>query len=543
MVSKIAVIGAVNGQVSAVFGKLSALHAKNAFAFAIITGDLFADPVNPSAEEAAQLKDLLEGKIEIALPVYFALGKRELPREVQEKLSANAGELCSNLYFLGRRTTVKTSEGVKIVALGGAHMDAVSDKSLITEFSPSHTPEDVKVLRGANTADILVTSEWPAEIRTGSNAPYTGEEAVSQQGVADLCTVLKPRYHFSFSEGFLEREPFFHAQGEDDSGYQITRFISLASYGNAAKQKWIYAFTLDTAVAPTATVPSGVTASPLSFTKKRKAVESQTQSFSRFSGGSGDGGGRQRGRNKRARPNPNPSECFFCLSNPNIATHLISSIGDSAYLTTAKGPLPTPKTFPALGFPGHMLIIPLEHAPTLASIQDQDSKKATIAEMHRYRLALQSMLTKRSEDAAEADKLGAVTWEISRLGGIHIHWQFMPVPQDIIKKGLVEAGFKVEAENQSYPAFESSSVSTDVAAEGDCFKATIWDGAEEKTMVLPLDSSFRFDLQFGRRVLAKLLGLESRSHWQDCDQSEAEESIDVEAFKAAFAPFDFSLEA
>jgi hypothetical protein len=188
-----------------------------------------------------------------------------------------------------------------------------------------------------------------------------------------------------------------------------------------------------------------------------------------------------------------------------------------------------------------MLIIPLEHSPTLATIQDQDSKTATIAEMHRYRLALQSMLTKRSEDVAEADKLGAVTWEISRLGGIHVHWQFMPVPQDIIRKGLVEAGLKVEAENQNYPAFEISDVSTDVAAEGDCFKATIWDGAEEKTMTLPLDSSFRFDLQFGRRVLAKLLGLEGRSHWQDCDQSETEENVDVEAFKAAFAPFDFSL--
>ncbi|THX52279.1 hypothetical protein D6D06_06826 [Aureobasidium pullulans] len=540
MASKIAVVGAVNGQISAVLGKLCALHAKNAFAFAIITGDLFADPLTPSPDEAGQLKDLLDGKIEITLPVYFALGKRELPHEVQERLGANAGELCSNLYFLGRRTTVKTSEGVKIVALGGTHMDAVSDKSLITEFSPSHTQEDIKVLRGANTADILVTSEWPAEIRTGSNAAYIGEEATLQQGVADLCTVLKPRYHFSFSDGFLEREPFFHAQGEDDAGYQVTRFISLAPYGNAHKQKWIYAFTLDTSVAPTATVPSGVTASPLQFAgKKRKAVESQAQSFSRFSGGDG---GRQRGRNKRARPTPNPSECFFCLSNPNIASHLISSIGNSAYLTTAKGPLPTPKTFPALGFPGHMLIIPLEHSPTIASIQDQDSKKDTIAEMHRYRLALQSMLTKRSEDAAEAATLGAVTWEISRLSGIHIHWQFMPVPQDIIRKGLVEAGFKVEAENQNYPAFESSSVSTDVAAEGDCFKATIWDGAEEKTMVLPLDSSFRFDLQFGRRVLAKLLGLEGRSHWQDCDQSEAEENTDVETFKAAFASFDFSLE-
>lgn len=516
------------------------MHAKNAFAFAIIVGDLFADPPNASPEEISQLDQLLDGKVDIALPVYFALGRRELPAEVQQRLSANAGELCSNLYFLGRRTTVKTSEGVKIVALGGAHMDAVPDKSLITECSPSHTSEDIKVLRGANTADVLVTSEWPADIRTGSNVSYTGEETVSQQGVADLCTFLKPRYHFSSSEGFLEREPFFHAQSEDDSGYQVTRFISLAPYGNAAKQKWIYAFTLDTSVAPSPTVPAGVTASPLSFvSKKRKAVEPQAQSFSRFSGGDG---GRQRGRNKRARPTPNPSECFFCLSNPNIASHLISSIGNSAYLTTAKGPLPTPRTFPTLGFPGHMLIIPLEHSPTLGAIQDQDSKKETIAEMHRYRLALQNMLTKRSEDAAEKDKLGAVTWEISRVGGIHIHWQFMPVPQDLIRKGLVEAGFKVEAENQSYPAFESSSVSTDVAAEGDCFRAAIWDGVEEKNMVLPLDSSFRFDLQFGRRVLAKLLGLEGRSHWQDCGQSEAEEKTDVETFKAAFMPFDFSLE-
>jgi hypothetical protein len=516
---------------------LTTLHAKNAFAFAIITGDLFAD----SSSIDAEVRDLLDGKTQVPLPVYFALGTRPLPDQVQQRLSSNAGELCSNLYFLGRRTTVKTSEGVKIVALGGAHSHLVADKDTMTEYSPSHTSEDVKVLRGANTADILVTSEWPAEIRTGSSAPYTGQDPTSHQGVADLCTVLKPRYHFSVSDGFLEREPFFHNQGEDDAGYQVTRFISLAPYGNAAKQKWIYAFTLDTGVLPTATVPAGVTASPLSFAaRKRKAVEPQAQSFSRFSGG-GDGG-RQKGRNKRARPTPNPSECFFCLSNPNIASHLISSIGNSAYLTTAKGPLPTPKTFPALGFPGHMLIIPLEHSPTLASIQDQDSKRDTIAEMHRYRLALQSMLIKRSEDATEAHKLGAVTWEISRISGIHIHWQFMPVPQDLIRKGLIEAGFKVEAENQSYPPFEPSDVSTDVAAEGDCFKVTIWDGEDEKTMTLPLDSSFRFDLQFGRRVLAKLLGMEGRSHWQDCNQTEAEETEDVESFKAAFSAFDFSLE-
>lgn len=176
-------------------------------------------------------------------------------------------------------------------------------------------------------------------------------------------------------------------------------------------------------------------------------------------------------------------------------------------------------------------------------VQDGDSRKETIAEMHRYRLALQQMLSEKSVSATEEEKLGAVTWEINRAGGVHVHWQFMPVPRDMIRRGLVEAAFKVEAENESYPAFEPSTVSTDVAAEGDCVKVTIWSSdTEEKTMILPLDSSFRFDLQFGRRVLAKLLGLENRSHWQDCGQSEMEETKDAETFKEAFKPFDFSLE-
>lgn len=503
-------------------------------------GDLFADTDNTLPEHEAQLNQLFQGGVEVAFPTYFALGRRALPESVIEKLAANAGEVCPNLYFLGRRTTVKTSEGVKIVGLGGSHADVVTEQESITEFTATHTQQDVSVLRGANAADILVTSEWPAEIRVGSKVQYAGEDQVSQQGVADLCTVLKPRYHFSASEAFFEREPFFHAQEPDSAGYQITRFISLAPYGNTAKQKWIYAFSLDTSAIPPATIPAGTTASPLSFTaKKRKALPDQ-QTYSRYANGDS---GRPRG-NKRARAPPLPKECFFCLSNPNIASHLITSIGNSSYLTTAKGPLPTPQTFPTLGFPGHMLIIPLEHAPTLDLIQDAESKKETVAEMHRYRGALQTMVAERSASAAEADKLGAVTWEINRAGGIHVHWQFMPVPRDLIRRGLVEAALKVEAENEHYPALQSSNISTDVAVEGDCFRAVLWSAAdeEEKVLILPLDNSFRFDLQFGRRVLAKLLGVESRSHWQDCGQNEAEETTDAETFKKAFKPYDFSLE-
>ena len=151
---------------------------------------------------------------------------------------------------------------------------------------------------------------------------------------------------------------------------------------------------------------------------------------------------------------------------------------------------------------------------------------------------------KRQASGPEADRLGAVTFEISRASGVHVHWQFMPVPKSLITRGLVEAAFKVEAENEKYPAFETSALSKDAVTEGDCFKAILWsgDGEKEKSLTLPLNASFRFDLQFGRRVLGKLLGLESRSHWQDCGQSEAEETKDAEAFKDAFKSYDFSLD-
>jgi hypothetical protein len=59
---------------------------------------------------------------------------------------------------------------------------------------------------------------------------------------------------------------------------------------------------------------------------------------------------------------------------------------------------------------------------------------------------------------------------------------------------------------------------------------------------MPLPTDQRFDLQFGRRVMAKLLGLEDRLIWQDCEQSVEEESKDVEAFRQAFKDWDFTLE-
>ncbi len=538
----------MNGKFN-VFEKISKLHAKNEFSLAITLGDLFADPASASPENEAALSLLLSGKITIPLPTYFTLGKHALPPPVLEKLE-NDVDVCENLYFLGKRSTTKTSEGLRMVALGGM-LDAELTALSKDKFLPFHTEGDAKALHGANRADILVTSNWPASIRSNSSVKTAegATEPISEQGVADLCSALKPRYHFASSdELFYEREPFFHLtqEGKPDTE-SLTRFLSIAAFNNSGKQKWLYAFSIDPDVAQPTTLPAGTTASPLNLYRKRKALPDQEHSFSRFGGSSHNShDSHHRGSKRRKAPPPGPGECFFCLSNPNLATHLITSIGDDAYLTTAKGPLSEATTYPDINFPGHVLIIPLSHSPSLASITPPESRQSTHQEMSRYKAALQDMILSRSDG-----KLGTVTWEVSRIEGIHVHWQFLPVSTGMIRKGLVEAAFKVEAENEKYSLFNAQSIGDGSGFDGDFFRVWIWSQedaetegkkAVERELVLPLSMDVRFDLQFGRKVMAKLLGLEKRMQWRDCSQSDKEEKRDAEAFKDVFKKFDFSLE-
>jgi hypothetical protein len=533
------------------FTKLAKLQTKNSFSIAIVLGDLFG--AQSTETELQQITALLEGVISVPLPTYFTLGNTKLPERVIEKLRTD-NEVCPNLFFLGRRSTTKTSEGIRIVALGGQHDTATkSGNAADADYSPMYTDSDARSLNGAHHADILVTNQWPHAVQTGSKVIDPENMTTAPQGVkcvADLCSVLKPRYHFSTSPDlFYEREPFFHPPTEENATARpITRFISLASFSSSSNQKWLYAFSLDPEAEQASVLPPGTTASPFATVpRKRQALPGQQEAFSRF--GHGDDYHR---REKRQRlPPPTPSECFFCLSNPNLATHLITSIGDDAYLTTAKGPLTTSKTFPSLGFPCHILIIPLTHSPTLATIPETATRATTYKEMQRYRGALHTMLQQKSNG-----DLGSVTWEVSRAGGVHLHWQFLPVSAEMIRRGLVEAAFKVEAENDHYPKVEKRDVGDGTAEGDDYFRVWLWspselleDGSQnggketttETSLILPLSPDFRFDLQFGRRVLAKLLKLDRRANWKDAVQTQSDEEADAETFKEAFKSFDFSL--
>lgn len=539
------VTGDVNGRFSEVFGKLSTLHAKNNFAFGLVAGNFFADPVSLTAAEQQELNDLLDGKIEVPLTVYFSLGTRPLPKSAIERLESTDGELCNSLFILGRRASMKTSDGFRLVAVGGSYTETTSDDDTMNMYDVSYTEKDTRSLaEDTSEVDLLITSEWPADVSDGSRVTQDYEAPRGASSIANLCAKLKPRYHISTSEGFYEREPFFHP---GPPPRHITRFISLAPFGNESKQKWIYAFSLEPSAPPPQALPDGCTAMPFSTQKKRK-VESRDEmydaNFRYTNGAPPDRPYQPARRNKRRRNDgpPKPDKCFFCLSAETFAAHMVTSIGTDSFVTIAKGPLTTKETFPELGFPGHMLIIPLQHSPTLSTIEEE-FRYNTIDEMHRYRNELHKMITTKSRGADNRAKLGDVTWEISRVSGVHLHWQFLPIATDLIQRGLVEAAFDVEAENLSYPKFVKDERETEEVEAGDYFKVMIRSAAMEKdkVMVMPIDSSFRFDLQFGRKVLAKLLGLENRIDWRGCAQEKVDEEADASAFAKAFEEYDFAL--
>ncbi|OAA67123.1 cwf19-like protein [Niveomyces insectorum RCEF 264] len=651
---KIIVLGPVNGRLEAAFAKLAALHAKNNFSCAIATGDLFhdesADAEGSGGLGAAaaddQLAKLLAGDLVVPVPTYFTAGTRPFPRRVAAKLAAlheeeaaaaaadaeaqaqkggqnehetadagadpdSGGTICPNLYYLGTRSVTRTVDGLRIVALGG-RLDAGGTGVARAELSredgvvPLHTPADVR------------TAQWPRGVWRGSRVALPegllardANDANADAAASSASFANDELADLQEQAFFYEREPFVHpARPEDDpAAPAVTRFLALAAWGNAARAKALYAFALPMAGAPGAgaQLPTGCTPSPFlqrDANNKRRRAALEADPYSRFAQQGGDevdANGRYHNKRHRRRdhqrpPPPGPDQCYFCLANPNLPTHMVCSIGTDAYLATAKGPLPASTTFAAegLAFPGHMLIVTLSHAPTLAAAAAEaaaagggggggaggasgaaataGAANATYTEMTRFREGLQALVAAQSRG-----RLGAVTWEISRQRNVHVHWQTVPVPAGLVRQGLVAAAFRVEAAQLKLPALEDVKAAdhgrhfVDDDDGGDFVRVWLWAPAEAapgesedtpsgaaaaaasansrqpatlQILRMRLDDPHqRFDLQYARRVMAKLLGLEAtRTVWQECVQTEAEETADVAAFRTAFAPWDFTLQ-
>ena len=146
--------GAIQGQIKKAANKIAKVCAKQTIAVALLVGDVFGEGEAADADLSA----LLNGELNFSVPTYFSVGDHALPAKVIERLEAS-DELVPNLTYLGRKATFTTSEGIRIVSIGGRLVEnEQSVTQALGKFEPLFLASDAKSLSGAHSAHILRSS-------------------------------------------------------------------------------------------------------------------------------------------------------------------------------------------------------------------------------------------------------------------------------------------------------------------------------------------------------------------------------------------------
>jgi hypothetical protein len=175
---------------------------------------------------------------------YFIIGDRPFPSTIQKHIETTDGEVCSNLYYLGKQGVLTTSEGLKIAFVSGSQPTENGDDAV------HYSKEDIQKLcltklpvALPSGVDFLLSYEWPKDVNELSSLPITLNEDKNSTYISELAAALKPRYHFSASQNlFYEREPYknivsgFGAPEERPASH-ATRFIGLGQVLNKEKQR------------------------------------------------------------------------------------------------------------------------------------------------------------------------------------------------------------------------------------------------------------------------------------------------------------------
>lgn len=511
-----------------VISKINSLNGKSGpFDATLFLGEILLD-----LNKNSSVSDL-----QIQLPIYFASGHSSI-------ISNDKLQSLQNFNYLGDYGVHTLSNGIKLAFVSG-------EESILNDNF-----DKIKLKLENKEVDLLITSQWPKAIAQEAKL-FLGNSKIDQ-----LLKLTRPKYHFavgSSSGKFYERAPF---QWDDGS---ITRFISLAKYGS--KEKWIYAFNYNNARenevklqsknltpnpfevldVPEHSTDVELCYAPLEGEQEHAPKKRRTENNSISSKEQNDQEQPVLKRQSLTRKVVLPENCFFCLSNPKLESHMIISIGEHAYLTIAKGPLTRPSD--RIKFSGHCLIIPISHTPKLDLSQKETPENASLLnELMRYEVSLVKFFA--------SFNLGTIMFQINKSNSIHFHIQVFPIPVDFLSefsKTLdknaklnnakfsknVNFDFKTYAD-ECDPEYQKLVTSNKDYVSFTVFNKPVLDKtiylSEIETLEKPLD------LQFGRRVLAYLLQTPKRIKWDKCQQSTQKETAETEAFKEAFKDYDFTMD-
>ncbi|XP_062091034.1 zinc finger CCCH domain-containing protein 64 [Humulus lupulus] len=505
-------------------------------------------------------------------------------------------KVCEKLYWL-KGSGKFTLHGLCVAYLSGRHS---SSGQQFGTYSQDDVDALRAIAEDPGIVDIFLTNEWPSGVTNSASAsdvpPGISESSGSDSTVAELVSEIKPRYHIAGVEGvFYAREPYSNVDA-----VHVTRFIGLAAVGNKDKQKFIHAISPTPAsmmsAAEISMKSTNTTSSPYSIpqmvdgnesTKRSSDSVTDSQywrydvSTKRQKQGAGNGdklcfkfvssgtcpreenchfqhdmaareqfmrgvcfdfinkGKCERGPDcnfkhslqeesegdsHRRRGSDNAStnrskECWFCMSSPNVESHLIISIGENFYCALAKGPL----------VKDHVLVIPVEHLPNTIALSQQCESELDI---------FQSSLKKFYKNQGKE----AVFFEWVSKRSTHANLQVIPVPsskaaavQNIFNFAADKMGFKFAVMKFNNNSDGRNYLRTQFDRNLSFFYAELPDGTILSHVV---EENEKFPAQFGREVLAGLLGMAKRADWRNCTCSKEEETEMAGDFKTQFQEFD-----
>ncbi|ODQ77869.1 hypothetical protein BABINDRAFT_163244 [Babjeviella inositovora NRRL Y-12698] len=525
---KFLVLNPSPANVSKLLTKANGLHAKNGPFDAVF---LLGDALSCDTPSLGQLnKD-----VQLVPSVYFTQGLEGMNPGIAS--TERLADVQPNLTYLGDVGTYKLSSGVTVGFVSGKLLSAAhSDRAVMNKVLDRFQGKQV---------DILLTYQWPQQMADELKLTLIESNTL----LSDIVKLAKPRYHFSVGSSsgkFFERSPFKW----DDNESRITRFISLGQEGSASKDKWFYAFNMS--VLPSVSEnPLNLTENP--FTKPQPVVTLKREY---------EAVGAETSKEIKRPKVVTQQDCFFCLSNPKLETHMIVSIGTHAYLTIAKGPLTRPSNntdYPGFNFSGHALIIPIAHVANPRQLFKPTETKNVMEtplmnEILRYQLSLIKMFAQFG--------MTVVFYEISRGSGVHYHNQAIPLKTELLdvefEKNLVKQcdfhNSKITSTNSNHSMALMNFTKHDSTDEAEMEAMTeiinnndyvliklAWSAQKQVNYLfqLPADG-LRIDFLFPRRVLANVLRCPKRTQWMNCKQSMGQEAEECDRFKAVYSEFDFN---
>ncbi|KYR02544.1 cwfJ family protein [Tieghemostelium lacteum] len=541
---KILVCGDVGGSFNQLFKRLEAIEKSNGpFKMLFCVGSFFepyiAHPKDIDIQSITfpkELESYRDEKEQTPIPIYFISSTTNDYKYIENFCDSKTGQLCKDIYYLGK-TGLKCFDGLNVAYLSGRVDFPISTESLDSSkmIITIHDQNELySQCSSQKRIDILLTNQWPRHMLNNVDELPNIKNPLKKglDSIKDICIQLKPAYHFSKDYFYYQRKPYLNASDET----KVTRFLSLAPVYNDKKEKYLFAMNYQ----PNKEINlEDSTPNPFELQqqqKKQRIINNQQDQFiqtnfffqsqpqqnhqNRFNNNNNNNNNNNVNR-KRKMEKEMDVNCWFCLSSPNVESHLISTVGNESYLAFPKGQM----------VDGHVLIVFIEHKPSLMSLGTSERE-----DIDKFLNSLTKYFDSLDQDMVVFERNVPLKGTVN-----HGHLQIVPIPRnknitvDQLKQLFIASGKDIGIDFKESSKDTSLDSLKDEILDNPYFLLILQDGSKLFSTLSTDQKSF--DYQFGRKLMCQLLDCPEKLNWKDCLLSKEMEENQTIHFRDKFKSF------